>query len=1292
MNELDPITFPLQGSRLIEASAGTGKTFTISLLYLRLVLGHRGPEQRHARPLTPPEILVSTFTLAAVAELRDRIRSRLQQAAWLFAGTRDEEEVDQPLRDLYAEFDADERARGAFLLQRAAEWMDEAAIFTIHGFCQRQLAEHAFHSGALFEQELITDLDPLIHVAVRDFWRRHGYPLASREALARQFARLVDTPGALKEKVRNLIKRDGSRLAVGEITAGSTSELSSPAELLDRLSVAQERTDTAEARAREAWLADIDTLHGLWNGVRPGLSKKSHAEAKTEDEFAAWLAGVDDWAAGTGTLGEADRKKLARPSANKGHEPPVHPALDAIGDWHAALARLDEQVDEIRPTVQAFAALWIRERIASLLASRRAMGFEDMLIQMRDAVDPKRNPNARGMIEAIRAQYPVAMIDEFQDTDPLQYAIFSAVYPLGPETPASDEHAIVLIGDPKQAIYSFRGADIHSYLTARRATAGRHASLPCNFRSTQAMVGAVNAMFSVADEHPDGAFRFPLDGGTSPLPFEKVQAKGRDDRLVDQGGELPAVKLWASPPDEAWTSGVFRDELAVRAAGEIAAMLNRGQNGSCGFQGDDALRGIEPRDIAVLVRKQDEGKLMRRVLADFGVPAVFLSERSSVFASTEAADMLVWLEALAEPARSDRIRQALATASMALPLEELEALLRDETHFDAICQRFHEWHRTWQSQGVLAAIMGLLHHFSIPARLLEADARQNRRGERRLTNLLHLAEWLQQTDQDVDGETALLHRLHLAVTEGGAEQEIRLEQDNAMVRIVTIHGSKGLQYPVVFLPFIALLGADKNRSGEPTRRHRDEGTVWEMEPTKEANADAAQEAIAEYIRLFYVAMTRAEYACVLGAGPVKFGNAREFNPGKTAFGQFLGFSPDETCGRAGYLDKLARWAEHAAIEIVDLPELRDPRHHRFTPPPEPALHGPRTPQFGAFEPWWISSFSALTASVGHRVPLPAPEAAREEVRLESQAEAERAADQAMTATTDLVTTSIRADQAPTGIRAELVPAGIRAELVPAGIRAELVPAGIHALPRGAQIGTLLHDLIEAIADEGFHHHAQRPGSIARLISRTSHPGLRSLDEAQVDVVAQSLDTLLATRWRMPTGGELALAEASRYQAEMEFWLAVDEADLAQLDRLVCEHVAPGRPRPPLSGPAINGMLKGFIDLTVEHDGRYYLIDWKSNWLGPDAAAYTPEALEQAMLDSRYDLQFVLYLVALHRHLRDRLPGYDYDRHVGGAAYVFLRGIEAATDASDNAGVYTCLPDRVLIESLDRLFAGGEVAA
>jgi len=258
----------------------------------------------------------------------------------------------------------------------------------------------------------------------------------------------------------------------------------------------------------------------------------------------------------------------------------------------------------------------------------------------------------------------------------------------------------------------------------------------------------------------------------------------------------------------------------------------------------------------------------------------------------------------------------------------------------------------------------------------------------------------------------------------------------------------------------------------------------------------------------------------------------------------------------------------------------------------------------------------------------------------------------------------------------------------------ITPEGIHALPRGAHIGTLLHDLIEATANEGFERFRGHPARIRRLLARSTHPGLRGLEEAQIDVVAESLDTLMATRWQMPaalTG--MALADLSRYQAEMEFWLAVEATDPARLDQLVRDHVAPGQARPPLNGQAINGMLKGFIDLTVEHQGRYYLIDWKSNWLGPDANAYTPQALEHAVLEARYDLQFVLYLVALHRHLADRLPDYDYDRHIGGAAYVFLRGIEEAGDSSNNAGVYTCRPDRTLIESLDALFAdqGEDVA-
>ena len=1262
MNHLDPITFPLQGSRLIEASAGTGKTFTISLLYLRLVLGHRGPDERDARPLTPPEILVSTFTEAAVAELRDRIRARLQQAAWLFGGALTPEEVDPPLRALHAEFDEAERARGGFLLQRAAEWMDEAAIFTIHGFCQRMLREHAFHSRALFEQELVTDLDPVVGEAIRDFWRSHGYPLAQRdERLANQFARIVETPGRLKDRIRDLIRRDGSPVALGDALANASSDLPTPAELLDRLAKEQEKADDAQTAARSAWLADTGTLHALWQEKREGLHAGTHREAKTADGFRDWLAGIDAWACGEADLEDKSRDKLVEPRMKAGHDPPELPALVVIDEWREAARRTQAQVAEIQPVIRAFAALWIRERVATLLAAKRSMGFEDMLIQMRESVDAERNPNARGMIAAIRAQYPVALIDEFQDTDPLQYDIFSAIYPLGDETPAADEHAIVLIGDPKQAIYSFRGADIHSYLTAREATAGRHASLPRNFRSTEAMVEAVNHLFTLADRHPDGAFRFPADGGDNPVPFMPVEAQGRKARLVDDRlGEVPALTAWTTPPEESWNAGAYVEQVAVRTAGEIAAMLNAGQAGRCGFESDDGKRtGIQPRDIAVLVRTGDQGQAMRQALTAFGVPAVFLSEKASVFGSTEAADMLIWLEALADPSRSDRIRLAVSTASLALSLEELEGLLRDEVAFDAICRHFHEWHRIWRSQGVLAAIMGLLHHFTVPARLLAAEEREARRGERRLTNLLHLAEWLQVVDHDVDGETALIHRLHLAMTEGAAEQEIRLEQDSEMVRIVTIHSAKGLQYPVVFLPFAALIGRDDSsaaKSGkgsgeiEPTRRHRHGQNVWDMRPDPTTRDRAARESIAEEIRLLYVALTRAEFACYLGAGPVTIGT-REPNPGKTAFGQFLGFEPGAKASAEEIVDALAAWGEHPAVTITTVPERRDPARHRFTAPQAPELSGARRPGFSAFEPWWISSFSALTASVGHATPLPAPEAARDEIRLETETlEASRETPSPQPAT----------------------------------------PQGIHALPRGAHIGTLLHDLIEAVATEGFGHYAGRPDRVRRLVARSAHPGLRGLDETQIEVAAESIDTLLATRWRMPgEDSPLALADLTRYQAEMEFWLAVEAADPGQLDRLVCDHVAAGQPRPVLSGQAINGMLKGFIDLTVEHEGRYYLIDWKSNWLGPDASAYTPEALERAVLDARYDLQFVLYLVALHRHLADRLPDYDYDRHIGGAAYVFLRGIEAADAGTSNAGVYTCRPDRGLIESLDALFTGSK---
>jgi len=1285
MSQLNPTTFPLTGSRLIEASAGTGKTFTISLLYLRLVLGHRAPDNRNARALTPPEILVSTFTEAAVAELRDRIRDRLQQAARLFSGNLTADEVDEPLRQLHAEFDAAERRHGGFLLHRAAEWMDEAAIFTIHGFCQRMLREHAFNSRALFEQELITDIDPVVSEAIRDFWRIHGYALAADDPQqATRFADIIDPPTRLKGKIRTLISRDDSPLAIGEHSYHHSSELPSPEQLLSPLRDAGRALDNAEQVARASWRKHQDALHTLWLELREGLNGNSHREAKTEDGFRQWLAGVDAWATGEADLDDRVLAKLVEPKLKKGWTPPEHPVFAALHELREARGALKAGTDAIRPQLQAFAALWIRERVADLLDQRRAMGFEDMLLQMRRAVDPERNPTADAMIGAIRQQYPVALIDEFQDTDPLQYGIFSAIYPLGADSDENDETAIVLIGDPKQAIYSFRGADIHSYLTARRATEGRHATLLRNFRSTQAMVDAVNRVFTLADKQPGGAFRFPDDGTHNPVPFAAVDANGRDDRLLDrreaEERELPALTVWTTPAEEEWTATDFTEELARRSAGEISDLLNAGQSGECGFAPSDdnagIATGIQPRDIAVLVRSGDQGQMMRQALAAFGVPAVFLSEKSSIFQSSEAADMLIWLQALAEPGRSARIRLALSTLSVALPLAELEAMLRDETAFDEICNAFHDWHLVWRAQGVLAAIMRLLHHFSIPARLLApvegGSSGGLSSGERRLTNLLHLAEWLQQVDHDVDGEAAVIQRLHLAVTEGEGEQEIRLEQDSDMVRIVTIHSAKGLQYPVVFLPFAALIGRDNSsqaKSGRsrsngpaaPTRRHRHGRNVWDMLPDEHATDRAERESISEEIRLLYVALTRAEYACYLCAGPVRI-QTKEFNPGKTAFGQFLGFQPGATCDASEFQAVLSAWDKHPSIAVRGVPERRDPAGHRYQPPAPPPLNPSRQPRFAAFSPWQIGSFSAIKATAeAQAAPIanPWPETPREELRLEigDEALAEPGAVEPSTGLT-----------AASSGQLDLLSASAH---------------GLHDLPRGAHVGTLLHDLLEMAADRGFDTIADMTAARA-LVDNSRHPGWQALPEAGRAVVANLIHDLLNQRWTLgnPTNG-LRLRDLSQYQAEMEFWFASQQAPTAEIDRLIGQYIAPGRPRPVLADRHLNGMLKGFIDLTFAHEGRYYILDWKSNWLGPDDGAYTAEALTDAMLEARYELQYVLYLVALHRHLRDRLPDYDYDRHIGGALYIFLRGIHA----SDSHGLYFDRPPRTLIETLDRLFAG-----
>ncbi|AOY01806.1 exodeoxyribonuclease V subunit beta [Jeongeupia sp. USM3] len=1192
---LDALTFPLHGSRLIEASAGTGKTFTIAALYVRLVLGHGG-DAAFGRALNPPDILVVTFTDAATKELRDRIRARLAEAAAYFLGDGDGDGFLRALRDDYP---PDSWAGCARKLQLAAEWMDEAAVSTIHGWCHRMLAEHAFDSGNLFTQTLETDQSELLAEVVRDYWRTWYYPLSLPEAATVQgFWR---TPDALQQDLANVLEHVA---AIGD-GAPPQVAIALPAERL--------------AEIKAPWAAWVDELQAFFDDAY--AAKKINGQKCRQATCNKGLNLLREWRDTAALIFPVDEKKSEgqwrrlAPSRLaevwKAGEPPAHPALEAIEQ----LIALRDRLVASRAELLRHAAHWVAGRFADAQRKRAQMGFNDLLTRLDAAL---AGPNGTRLAELIRSQFPVALIDEFQDTDPLQYRIFDTIYRVADTDPS---RALVLIGDPKQAIYAFRGADIHTYLRARRATGGRHYTLATNYRSTRAMVAAVNRVFGAAEPYEAGAFLF-----RDTLPFTEVAAKGRDDAFVVDGEDVAALTCWFAEHE---SRGDYTQAMAATCASEIVRLLALAQAGRAGFDPADAAetarRPLRAGDIAVLVNTGKEAQALRQALAARRVRSVYLSDKESVFQSPQADELQRWLAACAEPENDRLLRAALATPSLALSWADLDALGQNEALWEARVLQFRDYRQCWRRQGVLPMLRRLLHDFGVPRRLAG--------NERALTDLLHLAELLQQASVQLDGEHALIRHMaeQRADEQGGGDaRKLRLDSDADLVKVVTVHKSKGLEYPLVFLPFAGAFRVTKS-DDLPLKWHDAQG---ELQLALSADAGAAaladRERLGEDLRKFYVALTRARYATWIGLAPLK-----DFE--KSAPGYLLAGGEPVADLQAALL---ALKGDRAEIGVVPAPPASAAVYVDDAAGRAPAPR--RRPDPAPRAPWWIASYSGLTSERAA-----AADSAAEDVYAQGR---ESAPDDAE---------PIPAAQTPTG--------------------------ELHAFPRGPGPGSFLHGLLEWAGRHGFKSAASGADECRDerrdLIARRST--VRGWDR-WIDPLAEWLPRLLTTRFAPPDAAPFTLAALGRYRQEMEFWFPVSDADCGRLDALVRAHTLAAAPRPALLPKKLNGMLKGYIDLVFEHDGRYYVADYKSNWLGPDDGAYTPAAMRDAVLAHRYELQYVLYLFALHRLLKARLPDYDYDRHVGGALYLFLRGTSAPTQ-----GLHFERPSRALIDELELLFAAKE---
>ncbi|MCZ2498752.1 exodeoxyribonuclease V subunit beta [Xylophilus sp. Kf1] len=1236
---LDPLTLPLWGSRLIEASAGTGKTWTIAALYLRLVLGHGEPgtDAGFGRPLIPSEILVMTFTRAATRELSDRVRARLLEAARVFRG-------EQPTEDalllalLAACAEGPVRANAAWRLAVAAESMDDAAVFTIDGWCQRMLREHAFDSGSLFDEELAANETAMQHEAAQDYWRQQVYPLSGAALdLALSVWKNVDGLYADTRALKEQPLPEGAG-------AGSLADCIDRAVAAQAEALAALKTGWAE-RARDM-LGWIDARMA----ARPAVFDGRKLAAR---HYTGWLKALETWAQDP-AIDRPDVKTGASRLTPQGLHEALKPDQSVdLPAWFAEFETLMRALEAATPPatpVRLHAAAQVSARLALLKKLAGSFGFADMLDRLDRALDPAVNPEAAVRLrERIVAQYPVALVDEFQDTAPVQARIFDRLYRIADNDRAT---ALLLIGDPKQSIYGFRGADIHSYLLARRATEGRHYVLGTNHRSTASVVAGVNHLFERIERAAggEGSFRYRGPAG-NPLPFEPVQARGRPESLVSAGGPVPAVTL--SLDGELLSRNASTRVFAARCAEHIVGLLNDPQ---AGFERPDRpFVRLRPADIAVLVRTGREAAAIQRELQRRLVASVYLSDQQSVFSSAEAQDLLHWLRAVASPLDIRLARAALATRSVGLSIAELMRLADDDEAFDARSEQLRQLHGVWQQQGVLTMLRQTLHLLDLPARWLGqgqgqgdvpgATAVAEPDGERRLTNFLHLAELLQTASTQLDGEQALVRWL-AEQTQGepvrNDDHIVRLESDSDLVKVVTVHASKGLEYPLVFLPFASGFRAVERRTTRMVSLADDLGErSLHLHLNDEHLAAADRERHREDLRLLYVALTRARHAVWVGLAALKAGRGRACLSHQSAIGYLLhGGEVAEGQLRARVAEAVAGSPDIALEDAVPGAGLpRTPLAARD----EPGALLAAEPYAGVFQRHWsIGSFSALVRD------LPWLGAAASSVAV------------------------VREDEAPNLAERALQPLPVDGAPVAADAGTPTADAPWHRFPRGALPGNFLHDQLEWLAGEGFDL-AGNPERAAQLQRRCERQGWGE----RFDDVAAWLQAVIDTP--LPPLGA-ALSGVGALLPEMEFWFPVDHLAAARVDAICRAGLLDGDDRPMLPERELQGMLMGFADLVFEHEGRYWVLDYKSNHLGDTDADYRADNLRRAIAEHRYDVQAAVYLLALHRLLRSRLgAGYDPVEHLGGAVFFFLRGVAGST-----AGCFHVPPSAALLDALDGL--------
>ncbi|WP_265659100.1 exodeoxyribonuclease V subunit beta [Francisella philomiragia] len=1183
MTNLDANTITLQGRHIIEASAGTGKTFNITTLYIRLLLEEK---------LLPKDILVMTFTKDATQEIIGRVEAKIRD---VLADHKSGKEVlsDEDYKHI----------------KRALLEVDEAAIFTIHGFCKKILSEQAFASGIEMDVSMEVDTSDILQKVVEDFFRKHINKNKTNFEYLQAYK--LHTPDMFLDKLRNLVR--------------------SSYELLTKQAISLDEFKILKKQQLELFLNNHDIVDDF-------LSKlgKGEPQGKRVDEYhrvLEWLK-LDNQ-----TLFPDDISIIT--DGRKISAKLIKPIFIGVKE----LRDLQEEIKRANATqFIKQACLQIRQDFIKAKEQKGVLDFDDLITKLYQSV--KKSPD---LVKTLQHQYPVALIDEFQDTDAEQYQILDTIYPQSnnklshsplergadrrgvvsvTDSPSSqrgiDDLLLLMIGDPKQAIYGFRGGDIFTYLKAKDSCSSDNQwSMDTNWRSTSEMIRAYNRLFYKQDYLSEEEGQIGANIFSDGIGYQLVKASPKaNEKAKDFDDNLKPINYFYYQVAEDDNKSDIDSNLSAWTANEIVRLLNS--------------KKVVESNIAILVENGKQAKVIQKALQAKKLSSVYLSQRDNVYHSQEATEILALMEGINDLENKSMLKRALSTSLLGGRADKFISYIdeNDVSAWDEEIEKAKSLRQQWHKYGFMAFIMQVIH---------QNFTQRSDSKERVITNILHLAELIKVAENKYKHPNQLIkwYRQQLNST-ATSEGELRLESDDNLIKIITIHGSKGLEYSVVFIPFASYVSSKKFQVGDFSKYYDKylKQTVYKIGKDDSIKPQIENEVIEELMRLFYVAVTRAEHRCYIGV-------AKYSNSEKSPLARFLDYQKDDD-----WLEKIQNITANSTNQssLIDVATSHCYESENLITDDQidyDALQNLKANDINklANDNWEMLSFSKISKSKAQNTALEKePDESEDDGAQKSQQELEFR----------------------------------------------------FTAPKGADIGNILHNVLEhtdfslgKIDDNLLQEQMDRYKVVAAedfdklkvwleecLVA--SIPSIETADFSSNDIQYGLFDI-------KDKGFCLKDIPNTKTLKEAEFYFPISNEKLYKKNiiEILAEYRNQTIDYDEFASQKIFGMLHGFIDLIFEYDGKFYVADYKSNYLGDKLEDYNQAAMSEKNQSSFYDLQYLIYSVALNKYLRQNIENYNYEKHFGGVYYFYLRGMK------DGYGVYRARPTLEIINKIANLFNGDD---